>query len=158
MAESPLKEKIAKDLISALKEKDEVRVSTLRLFLAGAHNREIEKKGRGEDPILTDDDTLEVLRKEAKKRKESIEIYRKGNRSDLADKEEAELKILESYLPARLDSAQVEKIIDEAIKSVNPSGAKDFGKVMSQAMKKLKGVADGGLVGKVIKERMEKSV
>lgn len=152
-----LKDRINKDLIQALKDKNEVKLGTLRLFLASAHNREIEKRGKGEDPDLTDEEVLEVLRREAKKRKESIEIYGKGGRLDLADKEAAELKILENYLPAQLDPKEAEKIIDEAIERVNPSGAKDFGKVMGEAMKKLKGIADSGLVNKIIKEKLEKS-
>ncbi len=153
-----LKEQFNKDLIQALKGKDELKVSVLRLFLVSVHNREIEKRGKGEDADLDGDELFEVLRREAKKRREAIEIYANGNRPELAEKETKELKILENYLPAQLDAAAVEKIIDEAVGIVKPAGAKDFGKVMGEAMKKLKGVADTGLVNKMIKERMEKAV
>ena len=94
------------------------------------------------------------MRREIKKRKESIEIYLKGSRPELAAKEEKELKILEDYLPPQLDPAVVEKIVQEAINTVKPAGLKDFGKVMDEAMKKLKGVADAGLITKIIKERI----
>ncbi|MGC9611079.1 MAG: GatB/YqeY domain-containing protein [Minisyncoccia bacterium] len=153
-----LKDQISKDLIQALKEKNEVKVGTLRLFLASAHNKEIEKKGKNETPELSEDETQEILRREAKKRKEAIEIYVRGGRQDLADKESGELEILEKYLPAQLAPAEVEKIILEAIAVVKPAGAKDFGKVMGEAMKKLKGLADTGEVGKIIKERLEQTV
>lgn len=136
MAES-LKERISKDLIQALKNKDEIKVSTLRLFLAGVHNREIENKGRGGEANLTDDESFEILRREAKKRKEAMEIYVKANRIELANREEEELKVLEGYLPAQLDSAAVSKIIDEAVQSVKPVGSKDFGRVMGEAMKNI---------------------
>ena len=157
MAES-LKERANKDLVQAQKSKDEIKVSTLRLFLAGVHNREIENKGRGGEASLTDDESFEILRREAKKRKEAMDIYIKANRVELADREEKELKILEDYLPAQLDPAAVLKIVEEAVQTVKPTGSKDFGRVMGEAMKKLKGVADAGLVNKLIKERLEKPI
>lgn len=149
-----LKDRASKELVQAQKDKDEMKMSTLRLFLSAVNNREIEKKGRKEDANLTDDDLSEILRREIKKRKESIEIYLKGSRPELAAKEEKELKILEDYLPPQLDPAVVEKIVQEAINTVKPAGLKDFGKVMDEAMKKLKGVADAGLITKIIKERI----
>lgn len=149
-----LKDQVSKELIQSQKNKDETKVSTLRLFLSAVHNREIEKKGHGEDPNLTDDDLSEILRREIKKRKESIEVYLNGNRPELAAKEEKELKILENYLPPQLDAATVEKIVQEAVETVKPVGPKDFGKVMGEAMKKLKGIADAGLVTKIIKEKI----
>ncbi|MEK7169208.1 MAG: GatB/YqeY domain-containing protein [Patescibacteria group bacterium] len=149
-----LKDQASKELVQAQKDKNETKVSTLRLFLSAAHNREIEKKGHGEDANLTDDDLSEILRREIKKRKESIEVYLKGNRPELAAKEQKELKILEDYLPPQLDSAAVEKIVQEAVDKILPAGPKDFGKVMNEAMKKLKGIADAGLVTKIIKEKI----
>jgi hypothetical protein len=148
-----LKDRANKELVQAQKERDETKMSTLRLFLAAVHNREIEK---GKDATLTEDESSEVLRREAKKRKEAMEIYAKAGRPELAEKEEKELKILENYLPPQLDEASVSAIVDEAIKAVQPSGPKDFGRVMGEAMKKLKGVADTGLVSRLIKEKTEK--
>jgi uncharacterized protein YqeY len=152
-----LKDQISKDLIQAQKEKNEVKVGTLRLFLASAHNKEIEKRGKGEAPELSEDENQEILRREVKKRKEAIEIYIKGGRQDLADKESGELEVLEKYLPAQLTLAEVEKIILQAIEVIRPAGAKDFGKVMGETMKTLKGVADSGAVGKIIKEKLEQA-
>jgi uncharacterized protein YqeY len=151
---SELAEKINKDLVLAMKAREELKVSTLRLLLSGLHNREIEKKGKGGSPELSEDDVLEVLRREVKKRKEAIEVYLKGGRPELAEKEEKELGILENYLPAQLDGETVRKIVEEAITAVNPAGPKDFGKVMGEAMKKLKGVADSSLVSGIIKEKL----
>ncbi|MGC9603170.1 MAG: GatB/YqeY domain-containing protein [Minisyncoccia bacterium] len=149
-----LKERINSELIQALKQRNDVKVGTLRLFLASAHNREIEKKGKGENPELSDEELLDILGKEAKKRKEAMEIYVKGGRPELAEKEAGELRILEGYLPAQLDAAAVLKIVDETIRMTKPAGAKDFGRVMGEAMKKLKGVADPALVTKLIKEKL----
>ena len=153
MAEG-LKEKMSSDLVSAMKARDEVSVGTLRLALAAVHNREIEKKSKSGEAELSADEILEVLRREVKKRVEAIEIYKKGNRPELADKESAELAILEKYLPAKLGGEEIAKIVDEAVKAVNPAGPSDFGKVMAEAMKKLKGVADGAMVGELIKKRL----
>lgn len=150
-----LKAQVSQDLIQALKEKNEVKVGTLRLFMAGVHNKEIEKKGKGEAPELSEDEIQEVLRREVKKRKEAMEIFVKGGRQDLADKESAELKVLENYLPAQMAPAEVEKIIAEAIATVKPESMKDFGKVMGEAMKKLKGAADTSEVSSIIKAKLE---
>lgn len=149
-----LREKISGDLIRAVKEQDKVRVSTLRLLSASMHNREIEKKGRGEDASLGDDETMELIRREAKKRKEAILLYTKGGRNELALKEEQELSVLEAYLPARLGEEEVRKTIDDAIALVRPEGVKDFGKVMGAAMKTLRGVADTEEVSAIIKEKL----
>ncbi len=155
MAES-LKERIGKDLIQALKEKDEIKLTTLRLFSASIHNREIENKSHGGEAGITEEECFEILRREVKKRKEAADIYAKANRPELESREKGELAILESYLPAQLDSAAVSKIIDEAVLVVKPSGPKDFGKVMGEAMKGLKGVADASFVTRLIKEKLEK--
>jgi len=149
-----LKERISSELIQALKQKNDVKVGTLRLFLASAHNREIEKKGKGGSPDLSDEELLEILGREAKKRKEAMEIYTKGGRPELAEKEARELKVLEEYLPAQLDAAAIESIVDETIGAMKPQGVKDFGRVMGEVMKKLKGVADPALVTKLIKDKL----
>lgn len=157
MAES-LKERINKDLIQALKDKNEIKLTTLRLFSAGIHNREIENKSHGKEAGITEEECFEILRREVKKRKEAAEIYAKANRPELESREKEELAVLEGYLPTQLDASSVSKIIDEAIQTVKPAGPKDFGRVMGEAMKKLKGVADAGLVNALIKEKLEKPV
>ncbi len=157
MSES-LRERVSKNLVQAQKNKDEIKVTTLRLFLSSVHNREIENKGHGGEAALSEEEAFDILRREVKKRKEAMDIYAKANRPELENREREELKILEGYLPAQLDADAVSKIINEAVQVVKPAGPKDFGRVMGEAMKKLKGVADAGLVNKLIKERMEKPV
>jgi len=103
---------------------------------------------------LSDEELLEILGREAKKRKEAMEIYTKGGRPELAEKEARELKVLEEYLPAQLDAAAIESIVDETIGAMKPQGVKDFGRVMGEVMKKLKGVADPALVTKLIKDKL----
>ncbi|MEK9178830.1 MAG: GatB/YqeY domain-containing protein [Patescibacteria group bacterium] len=151
-----LRERLSGDLNRALKSKEELKVQTLRLLLSAIHNREIEKRGKGLLPELSDDEVLEVIAKEGKKRKEARELYLKGGRPELALKEAAELKLLENYLPAQLGEGEIEKIINGVFAKLNPQSEKDFGRVMAEAMKELKGKADAALVSRAVKERIAK--
>lgn len=144
-----LKEQIKNDTINAMKEKNEEVVATLRMLGAAMKNREIELKKREEG--LTDEEVLEVVSKEAKKRKDAIEAYQKGGRQDLVDKETNELKILETYLPAQLSDEEIEKEVKKAIEELGATSLQDFGKVMSTAMPRLKGKADGAKVSEIVK-------
>jgi hypothetical protein len=146
-----LLETINADLKAAMKSGDAARLGTLRMLAAAIHNREIEKHGKGG---LTADDVLDVAQKEAKKRKESIQLFMQGGRPDLAATETAELAILKVYLPEELGEEEVRKVVAAAIKATQPQGAKDFGKVMGAAMKELKGRADSTLVTALIKEAL----
>ncbi len=137
-----------------MKQKDEVRVRTLRLLSSVMKNQEIEQKGRGEDPLLSDEEVFGIVRRETKKRKEAAALYLKGGRPELAAKEEEELKVLESYLPPELGEEAVERAVVEAIAAVHPEGIKDFGKVMGAVMKATKGNADAALVQRIVKERL----
>jgi len=127
----------------------------LRMVLSSLHNKEIEKKGKGQEPKLTEEETIEVLMSEAKKRKESIEAYLKGNRSDLADKEKKELEIITIYLPKQLSEEEIKKIVQETIQKIGAQSEKDFGKVMGLLMKELKGKADTKLVSQIVKKSLE---
>jgi len=138
---------IQNDLKTALKEKNELQVSTLRLLLAEIHNRQIEKQAE-----LTEEDIVAVLRKEAKKRQESVEAYEKGGRQELADKESKELLILSKYLPQEMSPQELEKIVKEVIGKVGAQGADDFGKVMGGVMGKVKGQIDGAKVSEAVKK------
>ncbi len=149
-----LKEKISEDLTRAVRERNEVRVSTLRLLSASMHNREIEKRGKGEEGSLNDDEVKELIRREAKKRKEAITLYRKGEREELALKEERELSVLEEYLPPQAGEETIREAIEDAIARVRPESPKDFGKVMGAVMKTLHGTADTDKVTEMIKERL----
>lgn len=141
-----LLEKVKRDATDALKKGDRERTDVLRYLLAQAHNKEIELR----DKPISDQDVLDVFTKEAKRRREAIKLFKQGGRVDLAKKEERELAVLESYLPAQLDRGAVEEVIDRLIKG----GASDFNMLMREAMKELKSKADGRLVGEVVKAKL----
>lgn len=142
-----MKDKIQSDLKKAMKAKDEIVVSTLRLLLSEIHNQEIEKQGK-----LTDEDIVGAVQKEVKKRQESIEAYQKGKRDDLVEREKKELAVLNKYLPQQLSPEELETTIQSVIKDVGVSGMADFGKVMGPVMAKVKGKADGKVVSEAVKK------
>ncbi|MBI2514591.1 GatB/YqeY domain-containing protein [Candidatus Wolfebacteria bacterium] len=151
--ETFLQRKIEDDLKEALKSGNSKKVSTLRLISASIHNREIEKRSKTGDRVLTDEEILEVLNREAKKRKEAIEIYLKNGRGDLAQGETEELGMIEVYLPRQLTEEELGEFISEVIISLG-SNPKDFGRIMGEVMKLAKGRADGRRVGEMIKKRI----
>lgn len=150
-----LHQKITDNLKSAMKAGQEFETGVFRMLLASLHNKEIEKKGKGLKPTLSDDEVIEVLTRESKKRKEAIEAYKKGNRTDLVQKETKELEIIEKYLPEQLNAEEIEKIIKAAIEKTSSREIKDFGKVMAEAMKELRGKADASLVSEILKKNLE---
>jgi len=163
-----LKEKIQADIKKAMQARDQLKVSVLRMLMAAVFNKEKEKRAKlsksGEDlekldklSKLTDEETTEVISSEAKKRKDSIEQYEKGNRQDLADQEKKELKILVSYLPEQMPEEEISKLVKEKIEELGASGPKDTGKVMGALMTQLKGKADGNLVNKIVQEELGKA-
>ena len=133
----------------AMKAKDEIRLSTLRL-LSSALN--YEKIARQHD--LSEEEELEVVRREAKKRKDAIEAYKKANAQDRVDKESKELTILEEYLPAQMKDNELEKIVEEVIAQMNVISMNDMGKVMGAVMQKVKGHADGTKVSALVKAKL----
>ena len=145
-------EKIEIDLKNALKSRDPIKVSTLRLLKSAIGYLAIEKR---ED--LKDDDVISVIKKQVKQRKDSIEGFKKGNSEDLAQKEEVELKILKLYLPEEITSEALRVIIDEAINETGASTPKDMGMVMKAVMAKTKGSADGKVVSSIVNEKLSKS-
>lgn len=149
-----LLEKLQNDLNTALKGGRKFEVGVLRLLLSAAHNRIIEKHGQGKGDELTDEEVREVLKKEAKKRKEAIQLFVQGKRSDLADKETKELKLIEQYLPAELSEAEVRAQVEQFLAANTVLLAQGFGAVMKEVMKELKGKADAALVAKIVKERI----
>jgi uncharacterized protein YqeY len=146
-----LQQQIGEDLKTALKAGQEQEVGVLRFLNSVIHNKEIEKYREKKTHKLTDEEVLNVLLAEAKKRKEAILLFEKGGRKDLVDKEKSELSIIEKYLPKQLNKEEVEKIIDGILKR---SKAKDFGSAMKEAMKELKGKADAAMISAIIKERL----
>ena len=129
---------IESDLKSAIKNKDEIIVSTLRMLKSDIAY----EKARGSED-LNEDQVLEIVNRAAKRRKESITEYEKADRDDLAEKERTELSIVQRYLPAQMSETEIESAIDDIITSMGEVSQKDFGKIMGQLMKDLKGKADG---------------
>lgn len=144
-----MESKLKEDLKQAQLSRDEVKVSTLRLLISEINNARIAK---GQD--LSDEDILGVVKREAKKRKESVEAFRNAGREEAAQKEEAELKILEAYLPAQLSTEELTKIVEEAINEVGATSVADMGKVIGVVMGKTKGAADGGAVSQLVKQKL----
>ncbi len=143
-----MNDKISADLKIAMKAGDKVRVETLRTLRAALLEKDVEKRTAGG---MTPEDEIAALMSQAKKRKESIEIFRQNGRNDLADVEEKELGIIQEYLPQQLSAEEVESAIRSVIAETGATSAKDFGKVMPAAMKLLKGKADGKIVQEIVK-------
>jgi uncharacterized protein len=141
-------EKINEDLKSAMKAGDQIRLLTIRSIRAQI--LEFQKSGSGKE--FNDEEALKLLTSAAKKRKESIEQFRNGNRIELAEKEEAELKIIEEYLPKQLSAEEITDEVKKIASEIGVSSKNDFAKLMPASVKALKGKADG----KVIKEIVEK--
>ncbi len=161
-----LKETIQTDLKEVLRQRDELKISVLRMLLAAIFNKEKEKRARlskteeieklEELSKLTDEEVLEVISSEVKKHKDSIEQYEKGNRPDLVEGEKKELEILMSYLPEQMSQEDIRKLVKEKIDELGASGPKDIGKVMGALMPQLKGRAEGNLVNKIVQEALGK--
>ncbi len=143
-----LKQQIITDLTEAMKAKEELKLSTLRMLKADIMKYEVS----GADKEVTDEIVIDLVKKGVKQRKEAAEGFHKGGNEDAAQKELAEIKILEKYMPEQMSEDQVKTAVQEVVDQVKPAGPQDFGKVMGAVMGKLKGQADGGLVNKVVRE------
>ena len=142
-------EKLNKDMIEAMKNKDKEKLAVIRAVKASMDKERIDKKREINDDLL-----LDVVNREVKMRKESIEEFKKGNRDDLIKATEAELEILKGYLPEQLDIEEVKKIIDEIFDEVKPTGQKDMGAIMKEATSKLKGKTDMKEVSNIIRTKL----
>lgn len=138
--------KINADMITAAKAKDKIRLSAIRMLKTALHNKEIELIRP-----LNETETLQLLSAIVKQRKDSIEQFTKGGRNDLVEKEEAELKVIQEFMPAQMSEAEVEAIIKKAIAEAGAVSVKDMGKVMKVLMPQLTGKADGKMVGEKVK-------
>ena len=145
--DASLKQKLNDDLRQALKGRDKCRSSVIRLILSAVHNTEIAKQ-----TSLEDTDILGVIAKEAKQRKESIEAFKQGGRQDLVDQEEAELVILEEYLPEQMSRDEIIAVARKVINEVGAQSPRDMGKVMGKLMPQLKGKAEGKVINEVVTE------
>jgi len=148
-----LKQSILDELKSAMKQKDADRLRVLRSLKAKILEKEISER-KGGEAELSDDQVVKVLMKAAKQRKESIEQFEKGGREDLADKEKAELKIIEEFLPTMMDEDEVRAEVRSQIDEMGASSMADMGKVMGAMMGRLKGKAEGSMVSRIVKEEL----
>lgn len=137
-----------KQIIEAMKAKNEVRLSTLKLLSNEIHNYKIDH------PEMTEEEELSVVKKEAKRRKDAIESYSKANALERAEMEQEELKILQEFLPSEVGDADLKKFVDEAISETGAKEIKEMGKVIGLVMQKAKGNADGAKVAALVKEKL----
>ena len=144
-----IKAQIDKDMVAAAKAKDKGWLSALRLIKAAIHNREIDAHRE-----LNDAELLQVFSSLVKQRQDSIEQFKKGNRQDLVDKEEAELKVIKGFMPEQMSGEEIEAEISKAISESGAAGIKDMGKVMKVLVPRVTGKADGKLVSELVKKRL----
>ena len=145
-----LREKILADIKSAMVSKDTLKLNTLRFLNAQIKNKEIDSR----PTPLTAEDVMGVLKKLVKQRKESIDQFVAAGRTDLADQESAELKVLETYLPAQMSREKVEALVTEVIAAVGATSIKDMGAVMKEATARAAGTADGKTISEIIKSKL----
>jgi len=168
-----LKQRLMEDLKRAIREGDETRKATIRMIRAAIANEELKRRGqfieaeeargtaiedikvREEEFELDDSAVLAIIQKEARMRQDAIEQYRKGGREDLVAREEAELKILQEYLPKMMSREEIEAAAREVIAEVGATGPRQMGAVMRPLMERLRGKADGRLVSQVVRELLE---
>lgn len=156
-----LKEKIQADIKEAMKAGGNEKVGVLRMLQAEVHNAEIAKRTKlsksGEADIeqksqLIDEEIMDVISREIKKRKDAIELYKKGDRKELAEKEKKEAEILLVYMPEQMTEDEIRKLVESAIKETGANNIKEMGKVMGVLSPKTKGKADGAVVSRIVKE------
>jgi uncharacterized protein len=141
--------KLQEQLKESMKSKDEVRTSVLRMLISDFKYAQIEKKAP-----LDDAESIQVVKRAIKKRKESIEMYEKGGRADLAAKEGAELKILQEFVPAEMDEETIRQKVGEVIAELGATDKKDLGRVMKEVLTRYKGQMDGKVAQKIVNEKL----
>ena len=151
-----LREKIETDYKNALKSKDKNKISTYRLILAGIKDVDINNRSGPEKKETNDEDIKKLLKKMVKQRSESIEVYKKNNRSDLLEIEEGEVLVLSAYLPKQLSEEETKKICSEIINSTGATSIKDMGRVMGELKKKHSDTIDFSKAGTILKELFNK--
>lgn len=145
-----LLQKIETDMKESLKSGDKVRSGTLKMLKS---DMMYEKAKTGQD--ITDDQALDVIKRAAKRRKESIREFEAAGRNDLVEVEAGELKIIEEYLPEQLGADEIEKVVDRILSGAGEVTQKDFGRIMGMAAKELKGKADGALIKEILQKKMD---
>ncbi len=145
-----LKERLLEEYKVAMKARERLKVSTIRMLQSEIRNAEIAKRGE-----LTEEELLGVVSREARKRREAIEEFEKAGRQDLADRERFELSIIQEYMPEQLSQEEVRRMAEEAIREVGATSPGDIGRVMGQLMPRLKGKADGRQVNQMVREMLQ---
>ena len=145
-----LKERIVKDMTAAMKERDAARTSTLRMVKAALQNREIEKGGE-----LTDEETTKSLQSLVKQRRDSVEQYERAGRKELAEKELAEIAVIDEYLPRAASREEIEQAVAAVISETGAASMKEMGAVMKAVQARLAGSADGRTVSEVVKSKLQ---
>lgn len=146
-----LREQLDADMKNAMREKDTVRLSTVRMIKSAMKYKETEPGASGP---LDDSGIVQVVVSEVKKRRDSVSEYEKAGREDLAEKERAEIEILQAYLPAQLSADELEKMVADAIAEAQASGPKDMGKVMKILTPRIQGRADGKVAADLVKQKL----
>lgn len=145
-----LREKILEDIKTAMKSKDELTLSVLRMINAAIKNREIEIPAGS----MNDNEVLAILKKSVKQRQESIEQFDKAGRKDLSDKERAELKVVEKYMPQQMSREAIEKIVNEVVAALGANSVKQMGAVMKEVQARTAGAADNKVVSELVKSKL----
>jgi len=146
-----LREQLDADMKTALREKDQLKLTTIRMIKSAMKYKETEPGASG---LLDDSGILQVITSEIKKRRDSVTEYEKGGRTDLADKERAEIAVLQAYLPAQLSPAELEQAVAQAIAEAGAQGPKDMGKVMKVLTPRIQGRADGKVAADLVKQKL----
>jgi len=144
-----IEDKLINDMRTAMKSGDKIKLVTIRMIRA-----QLKNAGLGREEPLPESEVLAIISKEAKRRKESVELYLKGGREDLAENESKELEIIQSYLPEALSANEIDTLIEQAIAQVNAAGMQDMGKVMGVVMSQVKGRADGSMVQVRVRQKL----
>ena len=146
-----LKERLRNDLTASMRARDELRTATIRMVLTAVTNTEV---AGSEARVLSEDDVLAVLAKEAKKRREAADAFREGGRANSAEREEAEAGIIAEYLPAPLTDEEIAAMVDEAVAETGADSPRDMGKVMKALQPQVAGRAEGSKVAAAVKARL----
>ncbi len=144
-----LKEKLTADLKAAMKEKYKVKKDVIIMIRSDIKQWEVDKR-----QDVSDEDVIQIISKQVKQRKDSIEDFEKSGREDLAEQNREEIEILHSYLPTQLTEDEIRGIVKEAIEKVQPESKSDMGKIMGMVMPQVKGRGDGKLVNKIVNEEL----
>lgn len=149
MTKAQLKDELKQSMLARTSDK----TSVLRMVVSALGYYEIEKGGAGYE--ATEEDVMTVLQRQVKQRRDSIEQFKAGGRDDLVENETKELKMLDVYLPAQMEEEEIAKLVDEAIAQTGATTPQDMGKVMGALMPKTKGKADGGIVSRIVREKLQ---